>query len=33
MRAPDGWYAPRFLGFFLSFGGFPFPSLFLTSRR
>jgi hypothetical protein len=29
MRALDGWYAARFLGFFLRFEGFPFLSSFL----
>jgi hypothetical protein len=32
-RAPDGSGSARFFGFFLSFGTFPFPSLFLPSRR
>jgi len=31
--APDGGDSPRFLGFFLSLGSFPFPGLFLPSRR
>jgi hypothetical protein len=32
-RAPDGWDSARFLGLFLSYSSFPFPSLFLASRR
>jgi hypothetical protein len=32
-RALDGWYAPRFLGFSLSYERFPFPNLFLASRQ
>ena len=33
MRAPDWWESARFLGLVLSDGSFPFPSLFLPSRR
>ena len=32
-RAPDGWDSARFLEMVLSFGRFPFSSLFLPSRR
>jgi hypothetical protein len=33
MNAPDGWNWARFLELFLNFGGFPFPSVSLPSRR
>jgi hypothetical protein len=32
-RAPDGWDSARFLEIVLNFDSFPFPSLFLPSRR
>ena len=32
-RAPDGWDSARYWEIFLSFGSFPFPNLFLPSRR
>jgi hypothetical protein len=32
-RAPAGWDSARFLGLFPGLGSFPFPNLFLPSRR
>jgi hypothetical protein len=32
-RAPDGWDSARFLKLALNYGGFPFPSFVLPSRR
>ena len=32
-RAPDGWWAARFLCLFLNYERFPFRKLVLASRR